>query len=136
MKRKASRDILEETLDMLTKAKFWLKKSYDACQKRPIHSNLSEEDMEVYELLSGRFGRAVDILFNKVFRSIAWYEFEETTSMLDTLNFMNKKGIIESIILAREIKPGLFINNPCLRQRLRLRKTFFKSLTSSKSGLT
>ncbi len=104
MKESQSIRILNENLDMLQKANFWLLKSYGICEKYDLVAELSEEQFDSYEILSSRFGRVADILFNKVFRSIAYYEFAEITSLLDTLNFMEKKGLINSVHEARLIK--------------------------------
>ena len=85
---------------------------------RSFNSELSDEDIEAYEILSGRFGRVVDILFNKVFTSIAHFEFEETSSLPDTLNFMDKKGIVHSMEIVREIKE---LRNQIVHEYIRMR---------------
>ncbi|MCF6333104.1 MAG: hypothetical protein L3J11_07450 [Draconibacterium sp.] len=80
MKESQSIKILYENIDMLQKANSWLIKSFGICKKYDLSGELSEEQFESYEILSSRFGCVVDILFNKVSRSIAYYEFAEMTS--------------------------------------------------------
>ena len=104
MIRKDQLAILDENVNALQDSIKWLKRSFRICDENYKTETLSDEAMDAFEGLTSRFSRVVDILFSKVFRSIAYLEKGETLSWIDSLLLMEKIGIINSTEDARLIK--------------------------------
>ncbi len=64
----------------------------------------TDSESDLFEALSGRFARAADLLFRRVFRSIDMFEFEETGTLIDVLGRAEKRGLLSSIEEARKIR--------------------------------
>ena len=96
--------ILKENSDALNDASLWLKRSYGICKDYDDLTNPNSEAMDAFEALTSRFARTSDLLFNKVFRSIAYISEGENRPWLDVLILMEKYGVIESAEDARIIK--------------------------------
>ena len=94
------KEILCENLKMLIKSKKWLEKSYNKITK----INLDEEEYEPFEALSNRFGRCVDILINKVLRSLDIVELEDIDKKLDIVIRAEKRGFVDNYELLIEMK--------------------------------
>lgn len=91
-----ARQILLENLALLDNSIHWLERSYEMCiriDEKPVYS---EEEFDTFENLTSRFGRTVDIIVNKVFRSIDIMEMEEKGSLIDSVNRAEKRGLIET----------------------------------------
>jgi len=73
-------------------------------QRNRIKEDFNEQEYDSLETLASRFARVSDILLQKIFRSIDNVELEERGTLLDAINRMNKRGIIESIDVMREIR--------------------------------
>lgn len=95
MKHEELKKILCENLTQLKKSLLWLNTSYKKAIKINFDEELTEEDYEILETLSARFGRTVDILINKVLRTLDLYELEDTTRKLDTVIRAEKRGFVE-----------------------------------------
>ena len=104
MIRKDQLAILDENVNALQDSVKWLKRSFHICDENYKTEALSDEAMDAFEGLTSRFSRVVDILFNKVFRSISYLEKGESLSWIDSLLLMEKIGIINSTEDARLIK--------------------------------
>jgi len=104
MIRKDQVAILDENINALQDSVKWLKRSFHICDENYKAEALSDDAMDAFEGLTSRFSRVVDILFSKVFRSIAYLEKGETLSWIDNLLLMEKIGIINSTEEARLIK--------------------------------
>lgn len=89
------KNLLQETLNDLKKASHWLLRSYEKCQFFDPTSALTEENLDDIEALTARFARMVDLLINKVFRAVDQAEYLEQGTMIDIINRMQKRGIIE-----------------------------------------
>ncbi len=61
----------------------------------------TEERMEA---LTARFARLADVLTQKVFRAVDALELEDEGSLIDRLNRMEKRGVIPSAQLWRDIR--------------------------------
>jgi len=96
--------VLKENILILQDALYWLNRSYNFCSKIDIESNLSEEDFDKMETLSGRFARVSDIIQQKIFRSIDQVELEDKGTLLDSIKRAHKKGLVESVEEIREIR--------------------------------
>lgn len=104
MIRKDQLAILDENVNALQYSVKWLKRSFNICVENSKTEALSDEATDAFEGLTSRFSRVVDILFSKVFRSIAYFEKGESLSWIDSLLLMEKIGIINSTEDARLIK--------------------------------
>jgi len=104
MTQKDYLEILGKSLADLNKSAVWLKRSYEKCRLIGTKENYDESELEAYETLCNRFGRAVDMIVMKVLRNIDFVELEETGTMLDVANRAEKKGIVESVDILRAMK--------------------------------
>lgn len=93
----SEKDLLKENLLALEKADEWFCRSNDICKDIKNFDDLSPDQLEMLESLTARYARLVDILFSKVFRSIARVEMVKVNSLLDVLLFLNKNGLFESL---------------------------------------
>ena len=96
--------LLKENINALQESLRWLNRSYGICKSYKNLQELPEEGMDAFESFTSRFARTTDLLFNKVFRGIAYLEEGEQMTWLDTILFMEKTGIIDSSEEARLIK--------------------------------
>ncbi len=104
MKKANQFNLLKENLNALKESLRWLNRSYGICKSYKNLHELPDEGMDAFESFTSRFARTTGLLFNKVFRSIAYLEEGEQMSWLDTILFMEKTGIIDSAEEARLIK--------------------------------
>ena len=96
--------ILCENLRLFNKSIYWLEKSLDKVSKLNNLKNPTEEDYETIEALMNRYSRAVDILINRVLRSLDLVELEETSRKLDIVIRAEKRGFIEDYNTLIEMK--------------------------------
>jgi uncharacterized protein YutE (UPF0331/DUF86 family) len=82
----------------------WLRRSYLQCEKINFNLPLTEDDLDHLEALTSRFARLADILIHKVFRSIELAELEIPGTIIDTVNRMEKRGLIRKADEIRELK--------------------------------
>lgn len=61
-----------------------------------VLQNLDEESLERLDAFRVRYASLQDILANKLFRSLLALEEEPALSMLDVLNAMEKRGVLDS----------------------------------------
>ncbi len=98
-----SREHLIDTWQTCQHAVEWLKRSYGK-SPNPPYEDVSADDWDQLEALSGRFGRLTDLVLHKVFRAIDRYELEEAGSLLDSSNRAVKRGLIDSVDALRDLK--------------------------------
>jgi hypothetical protein len=94
---------LLETWQSCQQAVTWLRRSFDK-SPLPPYEEVSADDWDQLEALSGRFARLTDLIVHKLFRALDRYECEETGSLLDAANRAVKRGLIESTSELRDIK--------------------------------
>lgn len=104
MKRENIENIFCENLKLLEKNLYWLMKSYKKAESIDLNKDLSEEDFEVLETLSNRFGRTVDILINKVLRGLDILELEDISRKLDIVIRAEKRGFVDNYKILIEMK--------------------------------
>lgn len=95
MNREELEKIFCENLFLLKKNLNWLEKSYNKAKNINLNVELSEDDLEVLETLSNRFGRTIDILINKVLRGLDLLELEEINRKLDIVIRAEKRGFVD-----------------------------------------
>jgi len=96
--------VLQEFLHQMREAMKWLQRSYIQCEGIGVKANYTEDEFDKLENLCSRFARAVDLIVNKVFRSVDKVELEDWGSLLDVVNRAEKRGLIESVDEIREMK--------------------------------
>lgn len=77
---------------------------FDDCQSINFDRRIDKSNLILLEALTSRYARTVDILINKVFRSIDAAEFENPGSLIDTVNRAEARGIIDFVDSLRELK--------------------------------
>ncbi|SNR60968.1 hypothetical protein [Desulfurobacterium atlanticum] len=98
------KEILCQNLKLLNKSIYWLKRSIQRVKNVRNFENLSEEQLEIIEALMNRYSRAVDILINRVLRSLDYLELEEINRKLDVVIRAEKRGFVEDYNILIEMK--------------------------------
>ncbi|MCB2149558.1 MAG: hypothetical protein KQI81_23965 [Deltaproteobacteria bacterium] len=90
------KDALRQELKELENAREVLAYSYQKCDKIGVRPGLSNEELESFEALTGRFARLSDIVIQKIIRYFDVLELEEPGTVRDRINRAEKKGVIEN----------------------------------------
>jgi len=90
--------LLKENFDDLLKAKEALEFSMRKCNLLlPVkNKSLSNDDLEIFEALTARFARALDILTQKALTNIFVLMAENPVSFIDKCQLAEKLGIIKN----------------------------------------
>lgn len=105
MKIEELKRIFCENLELLNKNAQWLLKSYEKAENIDFSKKeLTDEELEVLETLSNRFGRTVDILINKVLRGLDLIELEDVSRKLDVVIRAEKRGFVRDYRVLIEMK--------------------------------
>ena len=105
MKRDHARTLLEQSLAELSKARRHLDYSFQ--QVGGLVDTLdgaTENQLESAEAFTGRFARSVDLLVNKVLRSLDRLELKPEGTLLDVIHRAEKRGLIDRAEELREMK--------------------------------
>jgi len=100
-REKLLEEVLKERLVRLTKAIDSLRIAYERANGIGIKDQYNENELTVFDALTGRFIRACDVLMAGVWGAFDKIEREEGGTFLDRINRAEKRGIISS---AREFK--------------------------------
>jgi uncharacterized protein with HEPN domain len=106
-KRKLLISQMEEYLALLDKAVIALLYSYKKCNVLKKESEYDLEQQESFEALTSRFARTSDILTQKVFKTLFILLQEDTKTIIDAANFLEKLEIVEKaddLLNIREIR--------------------------------
>lgn len=95
--------LLNDQMSMLLQATDWLVKSYEKC-KTFSFDELDEDKLVEFEALTSRFARVVDILIQKLYRTIDYVELEGHGSLIDIVNRAHKRGLIGDVDTIRQLK--------------------------------
>ena len=105
MKRDHTQSLLEQSLAELARARSHLDYSFRQVSGLPDSlSGATEEHLESVEAFTGRFARSVDLLVNKVLRSLDRVELKSEGTLLDVVNRAEKRGFVKSSEELREMK--------------------------------
>lgn len=105
MKPDQSRQFLTEALVELAQARRHLDYSFQQVAGLPADLNNADAgQLESVEVFSSRFARTVDLLVNKVLRSLDRLELLPQGSLLDVVNRAEKRGFIQRAADLREMK--------------------------------
>jgi hypothetical protein len=103
-KQKALLAELKIQIDALKKAVSLLSYSSDKCFKIGTKKEYSIEELEAFDALTSRFARTSDLLTQKVFGLIDAMLLEEPGTFIDKLNRAEKRGLIQSAYVFKEIR--------------------------------
>ena len=99
------KNLLEQNLVDLHQAREHLDYSYaQVCQWVSTVEQLGEDQLESVEAFTSRFARCVDLLVNKVLRSLDRYELKPGGTLLDVVNGAVKRGFLEDATELRDMK--------------------------------
>ncbi len=105
MKQNHARSLLEQGLAELANARRHLDYSFQQVAGLPdILKDATEEQLESAEAFTGRFARSVDLLVNKVLRSLDRVELKPEGTLLDVVNRAEKRGFVNRSEELREMK--------------------------------
>ena len=105
MKRDHARSLLQQGLAELANARRHLDYSFQ--QVAGLSDALeaaTEKQLESAEAFTGRFARSIDLLVNKVLRSLDRVELKPEGTLLDVINRAEKRGLVERAEELREMK--------------------------------
>jgi uncharacterized protein YutE (UPF0331/DUF86 family) len=96
--------VLRENLNGMRKSVVWLRRSYAKCTRIGVKEDYTEDEFDAFENLASRYARMLDVVLNKVFRSIDAIELEDSGTLLDAVNRAEKRGIVDSAERVRTLK--------------------------------
>lgn len=103
MKRDEEQLLVEE-LTLLEYANDMLTYSYNTCRNIGIREDYTFGELDKFEALTSRFARTSDMLIQKIFRLIDILELERPGSVIDRINRAEKRGLISSAEIFKEIR--------------------------------
>jgi uncharacterized protein YutE (UPF0331/DUF86 family) len=105
MNRDQARQSLEQHLAELQQARQHLDYSFQQVTRLPAGlEGATAGQLESVEAFSSRFARTVDLLVNKVLRSLDRVELRPEGTLLDIVNRAEKRGFVERATELREMK--------------------------------
>ena len=105
MKPDQARQLLTEALSELSQARGHLDYSFRQVTGLPADlKGATPEQLESVEAFSSRFARTVDLLVNKVLRSLDRAELLPQGTLLDVVNRAEKRGFVARATELREMK--------------------------------
>jgi len=93
-----------ENLRLYLKSVEWLRRSLQRVGKIGDLKTPTEEELERIETLFSRYARSVDILLNRVLRSLDLLELEEPMRKLDIVIRAEKRGLVDNYEILIELK--------------------------------
>ncbi len=105
MNRDLTRQLLQQHLMEMTLARQHLDYSYQQTATLPdTLAGAAPGQLESVEAFSSRFARTVDLLVNKVLRSLDRVELKPEGTLLDVVNRAEKRGVVGQAADLREMK--------------------------------
>jgi len=105
MTKDRSPELLLQSLAELAQARQHLDFSFGQIAEWPeVMRNATPDQLANAEAFTSRFARAVDLLVNKVLRSMGRVELEPEGTVLDLINRAEKRGFVEQALILREMK--------------------------------
>ena len=105
MRRDHARSLLEQGLADLISARRHLDYSFHQVAGLPdTLAGATEQQLESAEAFTGRFARSVDLLVNKLLRSLDRVELKPEGTLLDVINRAEKRGVVSRAQELREMK--------------------------------
>lgn len=97
-------ELLSRELKLLDEANKMLVYSYEACRGIGIKESYTLEELDRFEALTSRFARTSDMLIQRIFRLIDALELEKPGSIIDRINRAEKRNLISSGEIFKEIR--------------------------------
>lgn len=98
------RKLFCENFRLLKKNIHWFKKSLEKTKQIKDIKNVNEEQLGTMEVLASRYSRSIDILINKLLRSLDYLEFEDISRKLDIIIRAEKRGFVKDFNILIEMK--------------------------------
>ena len=95
---------LERQLESFGKAIDVLSTSFEKCSSFDVRLLQNASQLEALDALTARFARASDILMQKILGLFDALELEERGTIIDRINRGEKRGILSSALVFREIR--------------------------------
>ncbi len=95
-KQKITVELLQAYLSQIEKSLLHLEYSEEKCSKVELKPELSNQDLAVFESLTSRFARTVDIYTQKLLKSLVFILQEDLPTFPDKMNFCEKIGAISA----------------------------------------
>jgi hypothetical protein len=96
--------LLRMNLEGMRKSIEWLRRSHEKCSRIGIRQSYSVEEFDAFENLASRFARTIDIIVNKMFRSIDAMELEDGGTLIDVINRAEKRALVVTAERIRDLK--------------------------------
>ncbi|MDD2762949.1 MAG: hypothetical protein PHE83_03120 [Opitutaceae bacterium] len=100
----AAKSVLQENLAGLRQALATLERTWQEAQALGAGPVYTDRELDLIEVLAGRFARTTDFLVNKVLRSLDRFELEPEGTLIDVINRAEKRGVIASARDLRRMK--------------------------------
>ena len=91
---KGSIEILKENLYAVNLSLNRLMYSFDKCSTISLKDTYSNEEFEIFEVMTSRYARTTDMLINKVLRSLDAVEYIDGGTVIDATYNTEKRGIV------------------------------------------
>ncbi len=104
MKAKSAAAVLRENVQGLQQAIESLQRATGGCVAIGDGPSFTFAELDAIEVLASRFSRTTDFLVNTVLRAIDRYELEPEGTLIDVINRAEKRGLVESARVLREMK--------------------------------
>ena len=102
--KRDEKQLLAEELKLLEYSNDMLTYSYNTCRNIGIKEEYTFGELDKFEALASRFARTGDMLIQKIFRLIDILELERPGSVIDRINRAEKRGLISSAEIFKEIR--------------------------------
>ncbi len=102
--KRDEKQLLVEELKLLEYSNDMLTYSYNTCRNIGIKEEYTFGELDKFEALTSRFARTGDMLIQKIFRLIDIMELERPGSVIDRINRAEKRGLISSAEIFKEIR--------------------------------
>ncbi len=96
--------VLKKALLNLDASIRWLRRSFERCSRIGVKEEYAESEFDDFENLTSRYARTVDLIVNRTLRSIDTVELIDSGSVIDTANRAEKRGLIDSVAMLRDLK--------------------------------
>jgi uncharacterized protein YutE (UPF0331/DUF86 family) len=104
MAKSPSLEHLAQVLEQLQAGLGWLRRSYEQVTAVGIKDSYTPDEYDKFENLTSRYARVVDLLVNKVLRSLDAVELQEPGTLIDSANRAVSRGLIDSVDSLRRLK--------------------------------
>lgn len=94
MTEPTAKGVLQENLTGLRQALATLERTWQEARALGAGPAYTDRELDLIEVLAGRFARTTDFLVNKVLRSLDRYELEPEGTVIDVINRAEKRGVI------------------------------------------